>query len=285
MNIDLREGNSQDSEALGVICYKAFRSIADAHNFPPDFPATEPAIGLINMLLARPDVYSVVAEADGKIAGSNFLWEGEGVSGVGPVTVDPAIQNSAIGRRLMGDVIRRSDERGFFSVRLVQAAYHNRSLALYTKLGFNTVEPLSLVSGPPFNISIPGLEVREMKASDIEDANAVCVNVHGHGRRSEIAGSVRDGTARVVTNAGRVVAYSTTLGFFGHGVAESNDGLKALIGSADTFAGPGFLLPMRNSELMRWCLANGLKIVQPMTLMARGTYQEPRGVFLPSILY
>jgi hypothetical protein len=53
----------------------------------------------------------------------------------------------------------------------------------------------------------------------------------------------------------------------------------------DQIAGPGFLLPTRNSELMRWCLGQGLRIVMPMTLMARGLYQEPRGVFFPSVLY
>jgi hypothetical protein len=36
---------------------------------------------------------------------------------------------------------------------------------------------------------------------------------------------------------------------------------------------------------MRWCLENGLRIVQPLTLMSKGLYQEPRGAFLPSILY
>jgi predicted N-acetyltransferase YhbS len=285
MHIELRQGGPQDADTLGVICYEAFRLIAEAHSFPPDFPAPEAAIGLMDMLLARPDVYSVVAEVDGKVAGSNFLWEGEGVSGVGPITVDPAVQNSAIGRGLMIDVIRRSDDRGFFSVRLVQAAYHNRSLALYTKLGLNTVEPLSIMNGPRIGVEIPGLAVREMQSSDIDEANALCMNVHGHGRRGEIADAVAHRSGQVVTNGGRIVAYSTVLGFFGHSVAESNDGLKAIIGGAEAFAGVGFLIPMRNSELMRWCLGNGLKIVQPMTLMARGTYQEPRGAYLPSILY
>ena len=59
----------------------------------------------------------------------------------------------------------------------------------------------------------------------------------------------------------------------------------ALIGAADQIAGPGFLLPTRNSELLRWCLGQGLRIVMPMTLMARGLYQEPRGVFSPSVLF
>jgi hypothetical protein len=32
-----------------------------------------------------------------------------------------------------------------------------------------------------------------------------------------------------------------------------------LIGAPDGFHGPGFLLPTRNGELLRWCLGNGLR--------------------------
>jgi hypothetical protein len=68
-------------------------------------------------------------------------------------------------------------------------------------------------------------------------------------------------------------------------VGESNAELKMLIGAAPAFAGPGFLLPTRNGELFRWCLAHDLRVVQPMTLMSLGLYSEPQGAFLPSILY
>jgi hypothetical protein len=46
-----------------------------------------------------------------------------------------------------------------------------------------------------------------------------------------------------------------------------------------------FLLPTRQADLFRWCLAQGLRVVKPMTLMAMKEYQEPRGCFLPSVLY
>ena len=54
---------------------------------------------------------------------------------------------------------------------------------------------------------------------------------------------------------------------------------------APTFGGPGFLLPTRNGALLRWCLGLGLRIVQPMTLMTMGLYNEPQGAYLASILY
>ncbi len=76
-----------------------------------------------------------------------------------------------------------------------------------------------------------------------------------------------------------------TLAFFGHATAETNLDLQALIASAEFFAGPGILVPSRNHALLRWCLANGLRVVQPMTLMSTGLYNEPAGAWLPSILY
>ena len=282
----LRPGCPNDAETLGNICYNAFRAISEAHNFPPDFPAPETSIGLISMLLSRPDVYSVVAEdPDGKPVGSNFLWESDTVAGIGPVTVDVNAQNSSYGRALMEDVIRRSDEQDHASVRLVQAAFHSRSLSLYTKLGFDTVEPLSNIQGAPLGLKVEGYDVRKMTSADLGSVDALAYRVHGHTRHNEVAAAIGQGSATVVEHGGRISGYTTGVGFFGHSVGETNRDLEALIAAAEGFPGPGFLLPTRNSELMRWCLEHGLKIVQPLTLMSRGLYQEPRGAFLPSILF
>ena len=66
---------------------------------------------------------------------------------------------------------------------------------------------------------------------------------------------------------------------------ETNEDLKALIGAAPAFGGPGFLVPTRNGDLLRWCLEQGLRITQTMTLMSVGLYNEPQGAWLPSIAY
>jgi GNAT superfamily N-acetyltransferase len=285
MSLILRAGNPEDAAAAGTICYEAFRKIAEDHSFPPDLPDPETGVGFATMLLNRPDVYSVIAEVDGRLAGSNFLWEGNQVSGVGPITIDPNAQNSSIGRKLMEDVVRRSDERGFLSVRLVQAAYHNRSLALYTKLGFNPNEPLSAINGKPLNLQFEGFEVRPMSENDLPECSALTRRVHGHTRDRDLRDGLEQGAASIVRRGGRTTGYTTGLSYFGHTVAETNADLKALIGAAGNFPGVGFLLPTRNAEVLRWCLENGLKIVQPMTLMSRGFYQEPRGAFIPSILF
>ncbi len=283
--LTLRAGRSEDAETCGSICYEAFKAIADQHNFPPDWPSSEVAVGLLTSLLTRDDIYSVVAEADGQVVGSNFLWENGTIAGVGPITIAPTTQNVAVGRRLMEDVLQRARERGIAGVRLVQAAYHNRSLSLYTKLGFDAREPLSNIQGPAIEEQIPGYTVRSATEEDLDACNELCLRVHGHHRGPELLEAIGQGTATVVEHGGRITGYTTTVGFFGHTVGESNEDLKALIGAAPEFPGPGFLLPTRNGEVLRWCLKRGLRIVQPMTLMSRGLYNEPAGAFVPSVLY
>lgn len=285
MNIVLRPGRASDASACSVICYEAFKVIAENHNFPPDFPNLESALGLMDYALANKGIYSVVAEVDGKIVGSNFLWLHTAIAGVGPITIAPGYQNAALGRRLMEQVIQRSTELKMSAVRLVQAAYHNRSLSLYMKLGFDVKEPLSVIQGPALGLSLPGFQVRPANMTDLEPCNELCFGVHGHDRRQELQEAINNGNASVVEHLGKITGYTTQLGFFGHAVAKTNNDLKALIGAATTIAGPGFLLPSRNSEIMRWCFSNGLRAVQPMVLMSRGLYNEPLGAFLPSVIY
>jgi len=285
MDVIFRPGTAVDATACGKICYEAFKAIAEQHNFPPDFPSADMAVGLLSRILARSDIYSVVAELDGHVVGSNFLWEGDTIAGVGPITVVSTVQNAGIGRRLMESVLNRSYARRQVGVRLVQAAYHNRSLSLYSKLGFQAREPLSTLQGSPLRIELPGYRVRKATVEDLAVCDAVCRTVHGHDRHGEIAHAITEGTATVVEHGGRVTGYATGLGYFGHGVGQTNEELKALIGAASTFTGLGFLLPTRNAELLQWCVRHGLRVVQPMTLMSLGLYQKPAGSFLPSILY
>ena len=284
MSVTLRPAVPEDAEACGIICYEAFSAISDAHNFPRDFPSAEVAIGILRMLIHHPGFYGVVAERDGKIVGSNFMDERCPVFGIGPITVDPTVQNQGIGRRLMLDTV----ERGLANapgVRLLQAGYHNRSLCLYTSIGFHTREPLSVMQGPPLNIQFPGYNVRPAQAEDANACDAICHDVHGFKRRRELEDAIHQKTARVVEHTGRITGYATDVAFFGHTACRTNQDLMALIGAAPAFEGPGFILPTRNHEVFSWCLANGLKLVEPMTLMTIGLYQEPSGAWMPSVLY
>jgi GNAT superfamily N-acetyltransferase len=285
MELKLRSGTPVDGQVCGTICYNAFKTISEAHGFAPDFPAPEIAIDVLTRMLANPNFYSVVAEIDGRIVGSNFLDERNSIAGVGPITVDPTAQDRAIGRRLMDAIHERASERNFAGVRLIQAGFHTRSLSLYAKLGYDVREHLACMQGNALGISVDGHVVRSATEQDVDACNRLCTRVHGYDRSVELLDAITQGSANVVEHEGGITGYATIIGFFGHAVAQTNEDIKALIGAAKEFAGPGFLLPTRNGELFRWCLSNGLRITQPMTLMSKGVYNEPAGAFLPSILY
>jgi hypothetical protein len=170
-------------------------------------------------------------------------------------------------------------------VRLVQTGYHNRSLSLYAKLGFEIREPLSVMVGTPIKDSIPGYDVRAATDADLDACNRLCISVHGHDRGGELRGAIQGGTAAVVEHLGRITGYATGIGYAGHVVGESNEELKALISAAPEFLGCGPLIPSRNGELLRWCYSKGLRLMQQMTLMTVGLYNDPRSPFIPSILY
>jgi ribosomal protein S18 acetylase RimI-like enzyme len=216
--------------------------------------------------------------------GSNCLYEQSLIGGVGPVTVAPNTQHTGIGRKLMETLMERAEGRNA-GLRLVQAAFNNRSLALYTSLGFDVREPLSCMQGRTRERSVSGCVVRPAQSNDLDACNALSQRVHGYDRSAELAQAKRQETALVVERGGRITGYASALAFTGHATAESNLDMQALIASADSFGGPGILVPSRNSSLLRWCLSNGLRVVQPMTLMSTGLYNEPAGAWLPSILY
>ena len=133
-------------------------------------------------------------------------------------------------------------------------------------------EPLSVIQGPASGIRFPGYHVRAANEADLNSCNQLCYKRHGHDRSHELSGAMKTGTSSVVEYDGMIIGYTTQVGFLGHTISLTNTGLKALIGASANFSGPGFLLPSRNAEVLRWCLQNGLRIVEPMTLMSKGLY-------------
>jgi predicted N-acetyltransferase YhbS len=283
--IVVRTAAPEDASACGQICYDAFSAVSTAHGFPCDFPGPEATTGLLSRLFSSPGVYCVVAESGGRIVGSNVLDERSVIRGVGPVTIDPGAQNQGVGRKLMQAVMDRAKERGASGIRLAQAGFHNRSLSLYALLGFDVREPLACMQGRTRERSFPGCTVRAARPDDVDACNALSRRVHGFDRGVDLAQTIEQGTARVVERGGRITGYTTHLAFFGHSTAETNVDLQSLIASAESFAGPGILVPSRNHVLFRWCLSNGLRVVQPLTLMSSGLYNEPSGAWLPSVLF
>ena len=284
-SITLREAVPADIPECGRILYEAFATLATRHGFPPDFPTVAVATGCMKGLVTNSGFFGIVAERDGRIVGSSFLDERSTIHAIGPVSVDPAAQDARVGRALMLAMMERAAEHRAPGVRLLQISYHNRSLSLYAKLGFDVRETFAAMYGEPLHLAIPGYAVRQATPDDEATCNALCVRVHGHDRAGEVSHAIARGKARVVERLGRVTGYTTGIGYFNHSVAETNDDLEALIGAASHLDRPGIVVPLGNAELFRWCLAHSLRVFFVMNMMTIGLYQEPRGSYLASVGY
>jgi predicted N-acetyltransferase YhbS len=282
--LHIREAAMDDAGTCGRIMFDAFESLATRHAFPiepgtPDFTRVQ-----MQAMLSTDGIFALVAERDGAIVGSAFQDERGRIVGIGPVSVDPTCMDSGVGRALMEALLQRCTDRNVAGVRLVQTAYHYRSLSLYAKLGFAVRETLSVFAGSPHG-SVAGAAVRTATDDDIETCDAICHAVHGHDRHRELRQWVDIGSARVVERAGGITGYATGIGYLFHAVGKSDDDIIALLGAAEEITGLGALVPSRNTALMSWCFGAGLRIVQQSTLMTIGLYNEPQGAWLPSIGY
>jgi hypothetical protein len=149
-------------------------------------------------------------------------------------------------------------------------------------------EPVAVITGKPRSDPVRGVEVRSLEEGDLDECAALCKKVHGFERTNELRDSIQAFAPFVAARDGRIAAYASSVTFWpmNHGVAESEDDMKALLrGAAAAVEGPlAFLVPLRTG-LFRWCLEERLRLVKPMNLMAIGEYPEPRGSWFPSVLY
>ncbi len=291
MGLNLRPATAADIEICGQLVYVAFKELADRYGFPPDFPTPEFATQFVGALINQPAVFGVVAQTEAQIVGVNFLDERGPIRAVGPIAVSPQAQGQGIGRQLMQAVLDRG--RQALGIRLTQDPFNVTTLSLYASLGFEVQEFVVVLAGRPKSPASAAIEVRPGKPEDLQACASLCQRVYGVERTGELqealASQVPPGyfAPLVALRAGRITAYTTALDVLGHTVAETEADLKALVLSAGaSAASPAcFTVPTRQASFLRWCLAQGLRVVKPMTVMALGAYRAPQGFYLPSVYY
>ncbi|MEX2247010.1 MAG: GNAT family N-acetyltransferase [Dehalococcoidia bacterium] len=284
MAVEFRVAIAEDVPELGRICYEAFKDISERHGFEPDFPSVELASLVVGLLVQNEDVQSVAAVDGGVLRGSNFLNMWGDIGGIGPISVDPGAQGEGIGRKLMLDALAHAAQQGVEMVRLCQDAFNMQSLALYASVGFVVREPLAYLAlstaGPADADCRPGT------ADDLDAMEELSRRVYGVSRRGEGALLMQLGFPCLVRErGGRVRGYLLGTAM-GHGLAESDADLLALMASmgASTEDAHAFV-PMRNGELYRQALAAGHRNQKVMNLMSVGPYEEPVGTWAPSVMF
>ena len=288
MGLTIRSIEQADAEICGKIGFQAHKVISSAHGYPSEQPTNEFAVEMIKTMLANPYSWGSLAEQEGRILGSIFvhIFPPSPVAAIGPLTVDPSAEGG-VGRALMEAALMETRKRGYDQVRLVQSPSHLRSFALYTKCGFALREPLFLMQGSPSPTNIQKkYDVRIADPRDISACNQICISIHGFSRELELRHAIDQRVASVaIDSTDTISGYAAGIGFLGHAVAKTNEILKALIANSSAILGHGFFVPGRNSDIVRWLLDTGFRIVWPANLMAAGKYQDPLGPFLPSIAY
>jgi hypothetical protein len=242
------------------------------------------------MLLGNQNSWGVLAERQGRILGSIFLnrFPPSPVAVIGPLTVHPSSEGG-VGRKLMDAALTQAHKQNYDQIRLVQSPSHIRSFVLYTKFGFVLREPLFLMQGQPLNgqnIDTGNAEVHSIRGeNDISKCNELCKSSYGFSREMELRQAGDQGVATMVERDDVISGYAAGIGILCHAVAKSNEDLKMLISNAPTILGPGFFVPARNHEIIKWLLESGFHIGWPANLMTDGPYQEQLTPFLPSLAY
>ncbi len=290
MSLRIRRIEQNDAEVCGKIWYEAHKAISFAHGYTSEPPSEEFGIGLIKSILGNPNSWGVLAERQDRIMGSIFLhrFPPSPVAVIGLLTVHPSAEGNGAGRKLMDAALFQARKQNHEQVRLVQSPSHIRSFVLYTKSGFTLREPLFLFQGQPLKggTNACSNNIRHVRDDfDISLCNELCKSVIGFSRELELRKAKDQGIATIVERDGVMTGYAAGIGIGCHAVAKSNKDLKALIANASAILGPGFFVPARNRELMRWLLENGFLIGWPANLMTIGPYKEPLTPFLPSLAY
>ena len=269
MSLTIRSIEQADAEICGKIGFQAHKAVSLAHGYPSEQSSIDFAVEMIKTLLANPYSQGYVAERGGKILGSIFVhkFPPSPVAAIGPLTVDPSAEGGGVGRALMEASLMEARKRDYHQVRLIQSLF--------------------LMQGSPSPSNLQKkYDIRPAELQDISACNQICVSIHGFSRELELQHAVDQRVANVaIDSTDGISGYAAGIGFFGHAVAKTNEVLKALIANSSAILGPGFFVPGRNSDLVRWLLDAGFSIAWPASLMTVGNYVEPLGPFLPSIAY
>jgi len=280
MSITFRQATESDFKTCAESMYIAFKTVDQKHGFPSYFTNLHHAQDAARSLITNPDAYNVVATENNRIIASAFMNEKRDICGIGPVSVHPDYQGQGIGRKIMEHLLERAQNAD--SIRLTQDAFNTTSLSLYTSLGFALVESLTWIEGKLKNIPSTNSDIRRLNQSDHTHCIDLCTQILGFYRGP----STFSDTFGLFQN-NELTAYTTCLSTDGYTLAQTEEDMRNLIiGLAAQQSGTiSFLLPTQHTQLLLWCLGEGLKIKKPLNLMVKGEYQPPNGIYFPNLLY
>ena len=161
----LRPAGAADAEALARAVadgFTTYREFAPPGWRPPSF---EHELKLLEEGLPQPDVWALLAEDEGRLAGhvafrsaatAPFSSEEPDLAHFWQLFVDPAWHGSGLALVLHDEALKQARERGYRAIRLFAAAGQARARRFYEREGWAT-------AGPEFMLEGFGLEVVEYR--------------------------------------------------------------------------------------------------------------------------
>jgi predicted N-acetyltransferase YhbS len=282
----IRAAAAEDVAACAATAYAAHARVSAIHNFPSELPTLEIATRFIRGKLEHPRCRGYVAEKDGYVVGSIFVTAVADcpAGAIGPITVEPA-HEGGVGAALMQEAVAEAARMGIAQLRLIQSPTHLRSLALYTKAGFNLREPLLVVTNTALTHAVENSGLRQATLGDGSDCASLCRKAYGFARKAELNEAISNNMAAVLERKDRIVGYACSIGFRGHAVASTVEDLTVLVAHAPKSLGAGLFIPTRNGALLRWLFHNGARALWPAAILSIGDFHEPTIPYLPSMLF
>ena len=285
-SFNIRAAVAGDAAACAATAYAAHARVSAVHNFPPELPTLEVATRFIRSKLENPRCRGYVAEKDGYVVGSVFVTAVDDcpAGAIGPLTVEPA-HEGGVGAALMQEAVTEAARMGIVQLRLIQSPTHLRSLALYTKAGFDLREPLLVVTNTVLTHAVDNSGLRRATLGDDSECGCLCRKVYGFARTVELNEAIGNGIAMVLERKDRIVGYACSIGFRGHAVASTVEDLIVLIAHAHKSLGAGLFIPTRNGALLRWLFRNGARALWPAAILSIGDFHEPATPYFPSMMF
>ena len=277
MPIAVRPLLPEDQPAVAHVIFDAFRALDIRHDVPPYLVEIAQAQQVASRLFGIPKVHGYGIEDGGSIVGVGFLHNlGDAGMGISPLAVAPDAQARGIGQAILD---RMMEEAGDRSVRLLQDAFNNATLALYSRYGFVVREQVTCVTGQPTDAPVNAW--RSRATGDAARSEALHRRVMGFDRPSFPT------TPIVTKHDGELNGFIAPGSEYPFAVADEESALKDLIRAVvQEFDKPVTLaVPAAHADTLRWMLNNHGRVIRSMNLMVRGPYARPNGARLNSGSY
>lgn len=248
-----------------------------------------------------PEVYEdldpgccLIAEIDGKLAGSCFYHPRETHFSLGIMNANPDFAGRGVARRLLEEIISLAGDK---PVRLVSSALNLDSYSLYNRAGF---QPLAVYQDMmlPADKTVPPVSptIRPATLGDLEELLRLEEDISGIRREKDWRYFLNDPTGvwrgMISENEGKITGFLFSIDhpgsrMLGPGVMRDDEAAFNLItAQLSQFQGdtPIFLVPARETKLVRRLYQLGARNLELHLSQVLGNAREPAGIVMPTFM-